>query len=256
MGKVALITGAAGGIGAALTQAFKDVGYRVVATDVAVKNGPDDGEAMAIALTNGDFVPVDLDRLSADAEYRRDSLAALRRAVGEDDLSVLVNNAAVQHLGGLDAVTVDTWQSTLNVNLTAPLLLSQAFVSNLEAAAGSIVNISSIHRRLTKRGFVAYATSKAALAGLTRALAVDLGGRVRVNAIAPAATATPMLEAGFVARPELRAALDDAHPVGRIARPDEVARLAVFLASPEAGFMSGAVVDLDGAVGARLHDPD
>lgn len=102
---------------------------------------------------------------------------------------------------------------------------------------------------------MAYATSKAALAGLTRALAVDLGGRVRVNAIAPAAISTPMLEAGFEGRPESRAELDRFHPAGRIGRPDEVARAAVWLASEESGFLTGATLAVDGALGVRLHDP-
>jgi NAD(P)-dependent dehydrogenase (short-subunit alcohol dehydrogenase family) len=117
------------------------------------------------------------------------------------------------------------------------------------------VNISSIHARLTKPDFVAYATSKAALSGLTRAMAVDLGDRIRVNAIEPAAISTPMLKAGFESHPEQYAALARCHPQGRMGTPTEVAALALSLVSGELRFMHGACVGLDGGISARLHDP-
>lgn len=244
MKTAAIITGATGGIGMALQAAFRDADYRVVATD-RVAGSEQDG-----------FVDIDLDRLCADDEYRRGSIATLRSALDGAPLSALVNNAAVQILGATEALTVADWRSTLHVNVMAPFLLAQAFLPELSTSRGAVINIGSIHGRLTKRGFVAYATSKAALGGLTRALAVDLGPRVRVNAIAPAATATAMLEAGFEGKPDQRAALDQAHPVARIATPEEVAHLAVFLCSPQAAFISGAVMDIDGGIGGRLHDPD
>ena len=94
-----------------------------------------------------------------------------------------MNNAAVQILAPADAITFDQWRETLDTNLLAPFLLTQALLPELERGRGSVVNVASIHANLTKPGFVAYATSKAALVGLTRSLAVDLGGRVRVNAV-------------------------------------------------------------------------
>ena len=117
-----------------------------------------------------------------------------------------------------------------------------------------MVNVASIHANLTKPGFVAYATSKAALVGLTRSMAVDLGRRVRVNAVLPAATATPMLTAGLGGAAELEA-LGAMHPLGRIARPEEIAAAVVYLASEAASFVTGTVLAVDGGVGARLHDP-
>jgi NAD(P)-dependent dehydrogenase (short-subunit alcohol dehydrogenase family) len=103
---------------------------------------------------------------------------------------------------------------------------------------------------------VCYATSKAALVGLTRALAVDLGSRVRVNAINPAAVATPMLLDGFKGKEALYAALGGMHPLGRIAEPAEIAQVALFLASRKAAFITGAAFDVDGGILSRLHDPD
>jgi len=132
--------------------------------------------------------------------------------------------------------------------------LTQVLLPALERGRGSIVNVASVHANLTKPGFVAYATSKAALVGLTRSLAVDLGRRVRVNAVLPAATATPMLSAGLPGAGAVDA-LGAGHPLGRIARPEEVAAAVVYLSSEGASFITGAVLAVDGGVGARLHDP-
>ena len=142
------------------------------------------------------------------------------------------------------------------MNLFAPFALIRGLLPQLKRAQGSVVNIASVHAHLTKPGFAAYATSKHALVGLTKSLAVDLAGAVRVNCINPAATATPMLIAGFEGRSEAMESLADMHPSGRIAEPLEVARAAVFLASESASFINGAALDVDGAIGARLHDPE
>jgi NAD(P)-dependent dehydrogenase (short-subunit alcohol dehydrogenase family) len=119
-----------------------------------------------------------------------------------------------------------------------------------------VVNIGSIHSALTKPRFTCYATSKAALGGLTRSLAVELGGTVRVNELNPAATDTPMLRAGFEGKPGAFERLAAVHPAGRIAAPDEVARAALFLTSDAASFINGESLRVDGGVGVRLHDPE
>jgi NAD(P)-dependent dehydrogenase (short-subunit alcohol dehydrogenase family) len=98
---------------------------------------------------------------------------------------------------GVDEIKLEDWNQTMNVNLTGPLMLSQFFLAKLHKSGGSIINIASIHHQLTKKRFIAYATSKSALIGLTKAMSVDLQGWVRVNAISPAAIDTPMLRAGF-----------------------------------------------------------
>jgi NAD(P)-dependent dehydrogenase (short-subunit alcohol dehydrogenase family) len=182
-------------------------------------------------------------------------VSELKALTAVSGLSVLVNNAAVQILGRTEAVSVQDWEVTLRTNLVAPFMLAQALLPELERARGSVVNIASIHAVATKPGFVAYATSKAALVGLTRALAVDLGPRVRVNAVNPAATATPMLLAGFAGRERDLETLGRMHPLERIADPDEVARTALFLASDAASFITGSTLHIDGGIGARLHDP-
>lgn len=242
-----LVTGAAGGIGHALVRAFTAKGYRVLAMDRV---------AQPAQLSCVQYWQTDLERLVQDDGYRTDLMAAIACAVGVNGLHTLVNNAAVQVLGGVDTLSMADWQRTLQVNLLAPFALTQGLLPQLEAAGGSVINISSIHAGLTKAGFVAYATSKAALSGMTRAMAVDLGHRVRVNAIEPAAIATEMLKAGFEGRPEKYAQLEACHPQGRVGTPAEVAALAVAIASGDLQFLHGACVGMDGGISGRLFDPD
>lgn len=246
--RTALITGAAGGIGRALCSAFAAAGYQVIALDRELR----DASAFGASVTP---VTADLEAFVADPAELTLFAEEVRALLHGKGLNVLVNNAAVQVLGTTEQLTASDWETTLRTNVVAPFMLAQAFLPDLERARGSVVNMGSIHANLTKPGFVAYATSKSALVGMTRAMAVDLGDRVRVNAILPAAIATPMLLEGFAGRPDELKALGSMHPVGRIGEPSEVAALAVFLASDDAKFVSGAAWQVDGGIGARLHDP-
>ncbi len=244
--RTAIITGAAGGIGRALCQAFAGAGYHVIASDQGAPSG---------AMTDFAYVPADLDQFCADERARAEILAQIRDAVGGRELAVLINNAALQIVKPAEQLTVADWSRTINVNLVSPFLLIQALLPELEAAKGCVINIGSIHASLTKPEFAAYATSKSALIGLTRSLAVELGRRIRVNAINPAAIATPMLLEGFAGKDVALSELEGMHPVGRIGETGEVAALALFLASDAARFINGAEIGLDGGIRARLHDP-
>lgn len=245
MNQAALITGANGGIGEALCRIFADAGYLIIPTDCSDEK----------KLENS-IVPLDLAAFVADAGVRQTFINHVRERLDGTHLKVLINNAALQVLGGTDTITQKEFASTLDVNLFAPFLLTQCFLTDLEKAQGSVINIGSIHSYLTKPGFVAYATSKSALLGLSRALAVDLGGRIRVNTIQPAATETAMLKAGFEENPQDYETLQTYHPARRIASPIEVAQLALFLASDQANFITGAAMNIDGGIGVRLHDPE
>jgi NAD(P)-dependent dehydrogenase (short-subunit alcohol dehydrogenase family) len=242
--RTALITGALGGIGVALCEEFRRAGYLVIATDRK------DGECPCDHFLNIDVR--DLYRSEAVRESVRADVASI---VAETGLHVLVNNAASQVLNRTDDIKISDWDETLQTNLIAPFLFSQLLLPEIERAKGSVINIASIHSVATKPGFVCYATSKAALVGMTRAMAVDLGPRVRVNAINPAATATPMLLAGFEGKSAEFDELAKKHPLERIAQPWEVAKTAIFLASPDAAFITGACLHIDGGIGGRLHDP-
>jgi NAD(P)-dependent dehydrogenase (short-subunit alcohol dehydrogenase family) len=238
-----LVTGAGGGIGRALIAAFGAAGYQPVATD----RGEDPGLGCP-------FISADLQTLATDEK----ALAAFSddvRKVAGGPLRALVNNAAYQHLGSTEEIGLSDFAISLQVNVAAPFALVRSFLSDLSETRGTVLNIGSVHTRATKPGFVAYATSKAAIDGLTRALAVDLGGKVRVLALAPAAVGTDMLRAGFDGNPEGLEALAGVHPAGRIASPEEIAEIAVFLCSDKAGFLTGTTLYADGGVLSRLHDP-
>lgn len=242
-----LVTGANGGIGVALCAAFRKDGWRVVGTDLHAKAraGCDAYEA------------ADLDRFATDADYRGECLSRFRACLpAPGRLDALINNAALQVVAPVEKIAAADWARTCNVNVTAPFLLVQGLLGELEAAGGAVVNIASIHATQTKAGFSAYATSKAALVGLTRALAVELGGRVRVNAVCPAAVETPMLVAGFDGDPRKLSALADCHPSRRIGNPDELAAFVLPLASKASPHVTGAILNLDGAISSRLHDPE
>ena len=245
--KTAVVTGAAGGIGRALCEAFTADGYAVVATDTS----EDPGVACDTYLQSDLEELCELDN-TAGAPLVRQIVAAL----DGNGLQVLVNNAALQVLDSTAQLRPADFRRSLSVNVVAPFLLVQGLLNELERAQGSVVNIASVHAHATKPGFAAYATSKAALTGLTRALAVDLGGRVRVNSISPAATLTPMLRAGFAADPDKLEQLGAFHPAGRVATAEEIAHAAVFLAARKSGFVTGSELLVDGGILSRLHDPD
>ena len=240
----ALITGSSGGIGQALCKKFASSGFDVVATD-----------QVECSSWDGIFIEADLLQVLNSTSYRSAFLDEVHKQLGSNGLDVLINNAALQCLGRIETLSLDDFQRSFSVNLMVPFLLVKELLPQLETAAGAVVNIGSIHECLTKAGFSAYASSKAGLGGLTRSLAVELGGRVRVNAINPAAIETEMLKAGFVGKDEAFEQLAKSHPAGVLGSPDDVADIAYFLASTRTRFFTGTTVDLNGGIGSRLYDP-
>jgi len=243
--KTVLVTGCAGGLGTALCAGFRAAGYRVIGTDCVRTVSNCDG-----------FVEVDLLAACSHPDLFQKAVSLLRDQIPDHELAALVNNAAIQLLGHTEDVTFADWEKSVAVNLTAPLFLTQALLPELERGNGTVINIGSVHARATKPRFVAYATTKAALVGLTRAIAVDLGPRVRVIAVNPSAIDTPMLRAGFESRPEALTTLASMHPIQRIATPEEITKVVVFFASTDARFSTGTAIDIDGGILSRLHDPD
>lgn len=240
-----IVTGIAGGIGDAIGRYLRDEGWFVLGLD---RTAPA-GDACDCSIQ------FDL-RFVADPErFRLECVEPLTAALGDRPLVGLVNNAGLQRLARVEEITLVDWDDSFLVNVTAPMLLTQAFLEPLEAHAGCVINIGSVHARATKREFVTYATTKAALHGLTRALAVDLGPRVRVVCLAPAAISTPMLLDGFAEKEKEFANLEQCHPAGRVGEPREVAQAVSFLLSDRSGFMTGSTLYLDGGVLCRLHDP-
>lgn len=245
--KWALVTGANGGIGKALVSCFSENGYSVVATDITdiTKKTPN--------VTN---LKIDLEQIVLDEAYAKNLQREVHEITSGIGLTALVNNAAVQILGSIDKVSRDDWLKSMNVNFSAPFFMTQMFLDSLKRNKGSVVNISSIHALQTKRNFVTYATSKGALSSLTRNMAVDIGNGVRVNAIEPAAVSTDMLRAGFEGKEEQFELLEAFHPIARIATPEEVAQLALFLCSEQSSFIHGACLNATGGIHGCLSDPE
>jgi NAD(P)-dependent dehydrogenase (short-subunit alcohol dehydrogenase family) len=248
--KWALITGALGGIGKALVREYSTSGYHVVATDIA------DYCDEYSDNNNVHFVKLDLEQIALSESYSDDFYNKVKKITNSIGINTLINNAAIQILSPVESMTRDKWSTSFNVNLGAPFFMSQLFIDDLKKNSGSIVNISSIHATQTKKEFVAYATTKAALSSLTRNMVLDLGNQVRINAIEPAAIATDMLKAGFIGKEEKFQQLEKYHPIGRVGTPIEVAKLAVFLSSDDAGFVQGACISASGGISGCLSDPD
>lgn len=241
-----LVTGCTYGIGGAISRLLRRIGYTVVGVDLP-------GNASASSVD--EFIGIDLARLveleSEEQEFRR-TIGAL---VGEFGLSGLVNNAAYQQTGGIEDIDRADWRRTFDVNVGAPLFLTRACLPHLRRGKGGVVNVSSVHARLTKPGFLAYSTSKSALSGLTRAMALELGKEVPVFGIAPGAVDTAMLRAGFSERPAEFEALRRFQPLGDIINPEEIARLIEFLITNRPRALSGATIEAGGGIASRLHDP-
>ena len=242
MRKYVLITGVKGGIGKVIAKTFRDNDFIVVGADINVGN----------CNFCDQYINIDLNKYCISFTYRKKINNSFSKILPR--LDVLINNAAVQKLSSLENIQLKDWTESLNVNLTAPMLLSQYFLKELKKSKGSIINIASIHHNLTKKQFISYATSKGGLVTLTKSMSVDLEGQVRVNSISPAAVDTAMLRAGFSNNHKKIIRLNKIHPIQRIGKPDEIAKLALLLTQDELGFINGANINIDGGISNVLKD--
>jgi meso-butanediol dehydrogenase/(S,S)-butanediol dehydrogenase/diacetyl reductase len=239
--RVALVTGAGRGIGAAIAAAFMAEGYAVAGCGrSATPQEP----------------PEELDYRVCDV-VDPDAITQLVDAVVNEHgrLDVLVNNAAIEVDATVEDTTVEQWDETLAVNVRAPGLLAAAAIPHMRAAGGGvIINIASIDGLWAEPALPAYCASKGALIAMTRALAIDHGkDRIRCVAICPSYVRTAMLEQFFQSQPDPAAALAGGvamHPIGRLAEPRDIADLAVFLASDRSSFLTGHVYMADGGMTA------
>ncbi|AOF93637.1 SDR family NAD(P)-dependent oxidoreductase [Sinorhizobium sp. RAC02] len=241
--KVAVVTGAGGGIGSAIARRLAAEGALVVVTVV-------NGEAAAtvvqgIADDHGRAVAIAADIAKKDACFGLiEEVFAL-----EGWIDVLVNNAGINRRGNLLSLSDEDWATSFTVNLDSMFHLCRAVLPHMIAAGGgAIVNTASQWGLYPAPNHIAYNTTKAAVAAFTQNLARDYApDKVRVNAVCPGEIHTPMLEAGVKRSGRTIADLDRLVPFGRIGKPEEVAALVAFLASEEAAFMCGSLVEITGA---------
>ena len=239
-GKVALVTGGRSGIGKAIALRLRTDGVRVF---TAQRGQDPDFESVNVDLADADGPQAVVDQVVSRAGR----------------LDMLVNNAGVMQEARVEDMSLADWQRTIGVNLTAPFLLIKAALPHLRAVRGSIVNIGSIEGLGANPAHAAYCASKAGLHGLTRAVAVDHGAEgIRCNAVAPGWIDTELNEAFVDAMPDpaaFRKTIGTIHPVGRTGKPEEVAALVAWLASDEAGFVTGQVWTVDGGRMTKLSLP-
>lgn len=241
--KVAVVTGAGGGIGSAIARRLAAEGALVVVTDVK-------GDAAAtvvqdIAQDGGRAVTIAADIARKDACF-----SLVEQALSlEGRIDVLVNNAGINRRGNLLSLSDEDWATSFTVNLDSMFHLCRAVLPHMIAAGGgAIVNTASQWGLHPAPNHIAYNTTKAAVAAFTQNLARDYApDKVRVNAVCPGEIHTPMLEAGVKRSGRTIADLDRLVPFGRIGKPGEVAALVAFLASEEAAFMCGSLVEITGA---------
>lgn len=246
--KVALITGAASGQGRAAAQLFADHGARIVIADVN-----DEGAKETAALVEeagGEAMAV-----HADVSVRDDVESMVRAALDTyGRLDVLYNNAAVQMSGTLAQCTEADWDLTVRTNLTAVFWACRAALpSMLEGDGGSIINTASVLGLIGSEGYVAYGAAKAGLVALTRQMAVEYGPAVRANVIAPGSIDTPRFRKVAEAMDDTEGfvrGLEETIPLHRLGTADDVARIALFLASDLSSYVTGAVIPADGGLAA------
>lgn len=231
MTRVAVVTGAARGIGAAIVAALEADDWHVIAVDRQPIPRPD---AIQLDLADPEAVSIAFEHLPR--------------------VDALVNNAAMQHFKPLLETTTEEWDAVLAVNLRAPFLCMRALAKQLGAARGAVVNVSSVHAAATSASIAAYAASKGGLNALTRAAAVEFAAQgVRVNAVMPGAVATMALSDGFARRPDSEQSLIERTPLARVGQPGEIAQAVAFLVDGQrSGFMTGQCMVVDGGALALL----
>jgi dihydroanticapsin dehydrogenase len=250
--KVAVVTGGGAGIGRATCELFGEEGAAVVVAEKNPETGPETVKRIKGRGGQAHFVATDV----ADETSVRHMAAEAARVFGR--INILVNNAAIFVLRGIDA-TPQEWRQILDVNVMGPALVAKHVVPEMrKAKGGAIVNLASISSFIAQPQFVTYNATKAAIATMTKCMALDLApDNIRVNAVGPGAVWTQIVER-LTREDGMDRAAADAHPdwggahiLKRIAEPREIAYAILFLASDEASFITGEILMVDGGYTAK-----
>jgi NAD(P)-dependent dehydrogenase (short-subunit alcohol dehydrogenase family) len=235
----ALVTGGASGIGEHTVRVLHNAGAEVVIADLNLEAA----QKLASALGEG------ASALRLDVTEPASVEAAF---AGLKTLDILVNNAGIGHVGDLEETALPDWQRIFRVNVDGVFLVTQAAAPLLLASpSGSIVNMGSVAGLVGVKRRFAYCASKGAVVAMTRQLAADYAGRLRVNCVCPGTVDTPFVE-GYLEKyhkhekEKVRADLDKRQPVGRLGKPQEIAHMVLYLCSDEAEFVTGSVMTIDG----------
>ncbi len=244
-GKIALITGAGSGIGRACAVAFSREGAQVTLA------GRDRQKLEAVAAETGGLVA------AGDVGNKEDAARMVAQTMERfGGINILLNNAGYLAAGTAESHTEDEWETTFRTNVYAVWQLSRAVLPHMrKAGGGSIINISSVLGLVGARNRAAYAASKGAVTMFTKSMALDHAEEnIRVNCICPAIVDTPLVAPFVTAAPDPAAALRERialHPMGRLGQPEDVASFAVYLASDESSWVTGAAFPIDGGFTAR-----
>lgn len=248
--RIVVITGAGSGIGKACAVEFAREGAKVIAADI---NFTGAGETEKEILASGGSayaIRTDVSDPSSVMELVNYTITTFGR------IDALINNAAIQVNKTVEDITEEEWNRQMSVNVGGIFLCSKYFLPHLKKSRGNIVNMSSVNGFFVEPMCAGYCTTKAAIIGLTKAMAIDHGNEgIRVNCICPGYIDAGLAEGYFQAQPDPEKAREEAgklHALWRIGKPEEVGRVAVFLASDEASFMTGASVVVDGGFGSGL----
>ena len=247
-GKVAIITGGASGIGKRTAELFVEEGARVIIADL---NG--DGVAAMVEQLGNNYA----DGMQLDIRDEE----AVKGMVGQafsrfGRLDIAFNNAGIMGFCPVQLYPLEEWDRLIGVCLTGTFLCIKHEANRLiaQGQGGSIINVASINAVQAAEGFAAYCSAKAGVAMLTKVAALELGRhRIRVNGIGPGVIRTPMTETPLASVPGLEEAFIDEAPIGRIGEPEDVARLALYLASDESSLMTGQTVFIDGGTTLKKY---
>jgi 2-keto-3-deoxy-L-fuconate dehydrogenase len=236
-GKVALITGGASGIGECAARIFTNAGASVIIADIDTKKA----EALAAELPGSRAVHCDI----TSEESVKHALQSVPH------LDILINNAGIGLVGSATETELSDWERLFRVNVTGMFLVTKHAAPLLIESTGSMVNIGSVAGLIGVKKRFAYCATKGAVVAMTRQLAVDYPTEFRVNCICPGTVDTPFVE-GYLEKyhkhekDKVRGELNQRQPIGRLGKPEEIAHLALYLSSKEAGFVNGSVVNIDG----------
>jgi NAD(P)-dependent dehydrogenase (short-subunit alcohol dehydrogenase family) len=247
--KYIIVTGSSGGVGLGIVNKFLDSGFHVIGIDVV-------SPKKKLRQDNYfKFIQFDLSCLCDDKSFSNLLLNKVLEILKNGKLQSIINNAAVQIIKSDSKSTLSNWTKSLSINLITPAIMSSMFFDHLAKSKGSIINIGSVHSKLSKPNFEMYSTSKSGLIGLTKALALKYAPDVRVNLVEPGAVETQMLKAGFSNNKFKLDSLKQFHPLKKLANTKDIAELVFFLCSVKANSITGATISIDNGIGLVLHDP-